>query len=94
MSEEETEISVWFVYNLGNRDPMSKNVACFPSSAPGKETTDLRKGNIMITREMKSVGGGRLVMSSHDTLDAVRVGTRLLASGKRTLPEVKVGILA
>ena len=56
---------------------------------PRAETTDLRNGNIMIIREMKSVGSGRLVMSSHDTLDAVRVGTRLLASRKRTLPEVK-----
>lgn len=28
-------------------------------------------------------------MSSHNTLDTLRVGTRLLASGKRILPEVK-----
>lgn len=43
----------------------------------------------MINREVKSVGGSRLVMSSHDSPDALRVGMRLLASGKRTLPEVK-----
>lgn len=28
-------------------------------------------------------------MSSHDTLDVLKVGTRLLDSGKRILPEVK-----
>ena len=56
---------------------------------PQAETRDLRNGNIIIIREVKSVGGGRLVMSSHDTLAALRVGMRLLASRKRILPAVK-----
>lgn len=48
---------------------------------PQVETTELRNRNIMIAREVRFVGGSKLVMSSHYSLDALRIW----AVGKRTL---------
>lgn len=57
----------------------------FPAM-PRVETKDLRNSDIMINSKVKAVGGDRLMISSHYSLEGLRAGLKLLATRRRTLP--------